>query len=159
MKVPLVLTVNGEERHLEIEPRRTLLEVLREDLELTGARRGCEENFCGACTVLLDGAAVHSCSILAVQARGREVTTIEGLAVDGLLHPLQEAFVEYGAVQCGYCTPGIIMSALAFLSGNPRPTDEEVRQALVGNLCRCTGYVKIVQAIQSAAGKMEGRAP
>ena len=159
MKVPLVLTVNGEESHLEVEPRRTLLEVLREDLELNGARRGCEENFCGACTVLLDGAAVHSCSILAVQARGREVTTIEGLAVDGLLHPLQEAFVEYGAVQCGYCTPGIIMSALAFLSGNPRPTDEEVRQALVGNLCRCTGYVKIVQAIQSAAGKMEGRAP
>jgi len=159
MKVPLVLTVNGEEHHLEVEPRRTLLEVLREDLELNGARRGCEENFCGACTVLLDGAAVHSCSILAVQARGREVTTIEGLAVDGLLHPLQEAFVEYGAVQCGYCTPGIIMSALAFLSGNPRPTDEEVRQALVGNLCRCTGYVKIVQAIQSAAGKMEGRAP
>ena len=159
MKVPLVLTVNGEERHLEVEPRRTLLELLREDLELTGARRGCEENFCGACTVLLDGAAVHSCSILAVQARGREVTTIEGLAADGLLHPLQEAFVEYGAVQCGYCTPGIIMSALAFLSGNPRPTDEEVRQALVGNLCRCTGYVKIVQAIQSAAGKMEGRAP
>lgn len=159
MRVPLSLTVNGEKRHLEIEPRRTLLEVLREDLELTGARRGCEENFCGACTVLLDGMAVHSCSVLAVQADGREISTIEGLAIDGRLHPLQEAFVEHGAIQCGYCTPGMVMSALAFLSKNPRPTDEEVLQALVGNLCRCTGYVKIVQAITAAAGRMEGSTP
>lgn len=159
MRVPLSLTVNGEEYRLQVEPRRTLLEVLREDLNLTGARRGCEENFCGACTVLLDGMAVHSCSVLAVQADGREVSTIEGLAIDGRLHPLQEAFVEHGAIQCGYCTPGMVMSALAFLSKNPRPTDEEVLQALVGNLCRCTGYVKIVQAIQAAAGRMEGSTP
>lgn len=155
MRAPLSLTVNGEEYRLQVEPRRTLLEVLREDLNLTGARRGCEENFCGACTVLLDGMAVHSCSVLAVQANGREVSTIEGLAIDGRLHPLQEAFVEHGAIQCGYCTPGMVMSALAFLSKNPRPTDEEVLQALVGNLCRCTGYVKIVQAIQSAAGILD----
>lgn len=159
MKMPLTLTVNGEEHRLEIEPRRTLLEVLREDLNLTGARRGCEENFCGACTVLLDRMAVHSCSVLAIQARGREVTTIEGLARDGRLHPLQDAFVEYGALQCGYCTPGMILSGVALLAQKPQPTEEEVRQALVGNLCRCTGYVKIVQAILAAAGQMEGRAP
>ncbi|MDP2659931.1 MAG: (2Fe-2S)-binding protein [Dehalococcoidia bacterium] len=159
MKVPLSLTVNGEEHHLEVEPRRTLLEVLREYLSLTGARRGCEENFCGACTVLLDGQAVHSCSVLAIQARGREVTTIEGLATNGRLHPLQEAFVEYGALQCGYCTPGVILSATALLAQKPQPTEIEVRQALVGNLCRCTGYVKIVQAIMAAAEKIQGRAP
>jgi carbon-monoxide dehydrogenase small subunit len=151
MKVPLVLTVNGERRELEVEPGRTLLQVLREELGLTGARRGCEENFCGACTVLLDGQAVHSCSVLALQARGREVTTIEGLAQDGRLHPLQEAFIEQGAIQCGYCTPGMILSALALLAQNPRPSEEEVKAGLAGNLCRCTGYVKIIRAVLSAA--------
>ena len=158
-RVPLILTVNGEERYLEVEPRQTLLEALREGLELTGARRGCEENFCGACTVLLDGAAVHSCSVLALQAQGRAVTTVEGMASGGKLHPLQQAFVEFGALQCGYCTPGMMLSALALLSEKPRPTEEEIRQSLVGNLCRCTGYVKIVQAIQAAAATMEGSAP
>ena len=158
-RVPLILTVNGEERYLEVEPRQTLLEALREGLELTGARRGCEENFCGACTVLLDGAAVHSCSVLALQAQGRAVTTVEGMASGGKLHPLQQAFVEFGALQCGYCTPGMMLSALALLSEKPRPTEEEIRQSLVGNLCRGTGYVKIVQAIQAAAATMEGSAP
>lgn len=157
-RVPISLVVNGEEVFVDIEPRQTLLEVLRDELNLTGARRGCEENFCGACTVILDGVAVHSCSVLAVQAQGRKVTTIEGLANNGQLHPLQEAFVEHGALQCGYCTPGIILSALALLSEEPRPTEEKIRDSLVGNTCRCTGYVKIVQAIQSAAVKMEGGA-
>ncbi len=158
-RVPLSLTVNGEERSLDVEPRQTLLEVLRDELNLTGARRGCEENFCGACTVLLDGMAVHSCSVLAVQAGGRKVTTVEGLATDGRLHPIQEAFVEYGALQCGFCTPGMMLSALALLAEKPKPTEEQIRQSLVGNLCRCTGYVKIFQAIQAAAAKMEGGAP
>lgn len=158
-KVPLTLSVNGEEYSLDIEPRQTLLEVLRDSLSLTGARRGCEENFCGACTVLLDGAAVHSCSVLALQARGRSVTTIEGLATSGVLHPVQEAFVEHGALQCGYCTPGMVLSAVGLLSETPRPTEREIRESLVGNTCRCTGYVKIIQAIQSAAARMEGSAP
>jgi len=157
-RVPISLVVNGEEVFVDIEPRQTLLELLRDELDLTGARRGCEENFCGACTVMLDGVAVHSCSVLALQAQGRKVTTIEGLATNGQLHPLQEAFVEHGALQCGYCSPGIILSALALLSEEPRPTEEKIRDSLVGNTCRCTGYVKIVQAIQSAAVKMEGGA-
>ncbi len=157
-RVPISLVVNGEEVFVDVEPRQTLLEVLRDELNLTGARRGCEENFCGACTVMLDGVAVHSCSVLALQAQGRKVTTIEGLATNGQLHPLQEAFVEHGALQCGYCSPGIILSALALLSEEPRPTEEKIRDSLVGNTCRCTGYVKIVQAIQSAAVKMEGGA-
>jgi carbon-monoxide dehydrogenase small subunit len=152
MKQPIRLKVNGEVYELEVEPHRLLLDVLRDDLSLTGARRGCDgTGFCGACTVILDGMAVHSCSVLAVRARDREIVTIEGLVQDGNLHPLQRAFVEYNAVQCGYCTPGMILSAKALLDQNPHPTEAEVRAAIAGNLCRCTGYVKIVEAIMAAS--------
>ncbi len=153
MKKRIELTVNGELYDLEVDVHRTLLEVLRENLELTGTKRGCDEGNCGACTVLMDGKPVASCMVLAVQAPGKEIVTIEGLAVDGTLHPLQEAFVQYGAIQCGFCTPGMVLSAKAFLDNNPRPTEEEVRQGIEGNLCRCTGYTKIVQAIMAASKK------
>ena len=145
------LTVNGTLRSLETHPRRTLLELLREDLGLTGTKDGCQEGECGTCTVLLDGKAVNSCLVLAGQAAGREVLTIEGLSGATGLHPVQRAFMETGAVQCGFCTPGSIMAAVALLASNPRPTDTEIREALVGNLCRCTGYAKMVEAVRSAA--------
>jgi carbon-monoxide dehydrogenase small subunit len=148
----LQLRVNGQLHALEAEPWRLLLDVLRDDLGLTGAKRGCETGYCGCCTALLDGKAVHACSILAVRAAGREITTIEGLGKDGRLDPLQEAFVARGASQCGYCTPGMILSAKALLSEKPRPTEQDVRVALAGNLCRCTGYVKIVEAVLAASG-------
>lgn len=154
MKVRVHLKVNGLAYETEVEPRRTLLELIREDLELLGTKEGCGLGECGTCTVLLDGRPIKSCITLAVQASGREVTTIEGVEKeDGTLHPLQQAFIDHGAIQCGFCTPGMILSAKALLDENPRPTELEVRQAIAGNLCRCTGYQKIVEAIQSLAGK------
>jgi aerobic carbon-monoxide dehydrogenase small subunit len=149
MKYPLSLKVNGEAYALEVDPRRTLLEVLRNELNLTGTKEGCGNGECGACTVLLDGRPANACLVLALQARGKEITTIEGLSRDGTLHPLQEAFISRGAVQCGFCTPGMILSAKALLDRNPRPGEREVREALTGNLCRCTGYQKIVEAVLS----------
>ena len=154
MKVKVHLKVNGLAYETEIEPRRTLLELIREDLELMGTKEGCGLGECGTCTVLLDGKPIKSCITLAVQANGREVTTIEGLEKsDGALHPLQQAFIDHGAIQCGFCTPGMILSGKALLDENPRPTELEVRQAIAGNLCRCTGYQKIVEAILSVASK------
>jgi carbon-monoxide dehydrogenase small subunit len=154
-RVSVTLNVNGKAYPLEIEPHRTLLEVLRDDLVLTGTKANCLEGECGACTVLLDGRPVNSCLYLAVRANGKQVTTVEGLAQDGDLHPLQEAFIEAGAVQCGYCTPGMLMSAKALLDGNPHPTDEEIVRALAGNLCRCTGYVNIRRALRAATKRLE----
>ena len=151
MKRSIQLKVNGDYYETVVDDRRTLLEVLRESLGLTGAKKGCDEGECGACTVLLDGKAVPSCLVLAVEAQGKDITTIEGLAQGGKLHPIQEAFVKYGALQCGYCTPGMIMSAKALLDKKPKPTEDEIRMAIAGNLCRCTGYVKIIEAIQAAA--------
>ena len=144
--------VNGELRELEVSPSRSLLDILREDLFLTGTKRGCDGGECGACTVIMNGKAVNSCLVLAVELDGSEITTIEGLSVDvDDLHPLQKAFIEKGAVQCGFCTPGMIMTAKAFLDVNAEPTESEVRDAISGNLCRCTGYTKIVNAILTAA--------
>ncbi len=144
------LNVNGFRYEGEVEPRRTLLEFLREDLELTGTKEACGLGECGTCTVLLDGKPIKSCITLAVQANGREVTTIEGLEKpDGTLHPIQQAFIDHGAIQCGFCTPGMVLTAKAFLDENPRPTELDVRKAISGNLCRCTGYRKIVEAILS----------
>jgi carbon-monoxide dehydrogenase small subunit len=143
--------VNGELYEVAVHPHWTLLEVLREELDLTGAKKGCDAGDCGGCTVILDGKPVVSCLTLAVEADGRDILTIEGLAQNGQLHPIQNAFVEHGAIQCGFCTPGMIMSAKALLDENPNPTEEEVRQAIAGNLCRCTGYVKIVEAILAAS--------
>ncbi len=151
MKRKMKLTVNGEEHSLEIEPHRTLLSVLREELELKGAKEGCGQGYCGACTVLLEGQPVCSCCLLAMDARGREIVTVEGLSVNGELHPLQQSFIEQGAIQCGYCTPGMLLSAKALLDENPSPSEEDIRSAISGNLCRCTGYVKIVKAIRAAA--------
>ena len=152
MKRAVTLTVNGEPQDLLVRPDRTLLDVLRRDLRLTGAKEGCEVGECGVCTVLLDGVPVRACLTLAVDVRARQVTTIEGLASDGRLHPVQEAFVREGAIQCGFCSPGMILVAKALLDETSTPTEEAVRQALSGNLCRCTGYGKIVSAILSAAG-------
>ena len=151
--IPITLTINGQETTVGVEPRLLLVHLIREKLNLTGTHVGCDTTSCGACTVILDGKAVKSCTVFAVQANGRSVETIEGLA-NGGLHPLQEGFWEKHGLQCGYCTPGMIMSAKAFLENNPTPTDEEIRWAISGNLCRCTGYVKIVEAIQYAAEKM-----
>ncbi len=150
MKVLLSFILNGENYSLEIQPNRTLLDVIRDDLGLTGTKHGCGEGKCGACTVLLNGDPVNACLILAPQVNGKEVLTVEGLGGDAL-HPLQKAFVEKGAVQCGYCTPGMLMTAKAFLDKHPHPTKEEVRGAIAGNLCRCTGYKSIAEAIHSAA--------
>lgn len=153
MKRIIELRVNGEAHELLVEPHRTLLEVLREGIGLTGTKEACDTGECGACTVLLDGVPVNSCLVLALDARGKEITTIEGLAVNGVLHPLQKAFIEHGATQCGFCTPGMILTAKALLDEKPRPTEVEVRQAISGNLCRCTGYVKIVEAVLAASGQ------
>ena len=151
------LTVNGDRYEVAIDPRRSLAEVLREELGLVGTKIGCNQGDCGACTVLVDGRSINSCLMLAVDARGSEVTTIEALASshDGL-HPVQQAFVDKGAVQCGFCTPGMIMSAVDLLAKHPRPSEEQIRSGLYGNLCRCTGYTKIVDAILSAAKTMTG---
>ena len=148
------ITVNGRNRSGHVEPRTLLVHFLREQLHLTGTHVGCDTSQCGACTVLVDGRSAKSCTLLAVQADGAQVTTIEGLASDGQLHPLQEAFWEEHGLQCGYCTPGMIMSAVNLLKDNPQPTEEEVRAGISGNFCRCTGYQHIVNAIQSAARKM-----
>jgi aerobic carbon-monoxide dehydrogenase small subunit len=151
--VSVGITVNGERHESEVEPRLLLVHYLRDVLGLTGTHVGCDTSNCGACTVHLDGQAVKSCTVLAVQADGAEVRTIEGLASDGDLHPLQQAFWEEHGLQCGYCTPGMIMAAADLLERNPSPSEEEVRHALEGNLCRCTGYHNIVKAVMSAAGK------
>ena len=150
MKSVLELTINGERHEVSTEPHRTLLDVLRVDLGLTGTKENCLEAECGVCTVLLDGRAVNSCILLAVQCQDREVVTIEGLARDGALDPLQQAFIDHGAVQCGYCIPGMILSAKAFLDERPGADEAELREALAGNLCRCTGYQKIIDAIVDA---------
>ncbi len=155
MKRSIDLLVNGQTYQAQVEPWWTLKDVLREQLGLTGTKTGCEEGDCGACTVIMEGRAVNSCLVLAVEAKDKAVTTIEGLAGAGGLHPLQEAFIEHGAFQCGYCTPGVLMSAKALLDENPNPSPGQVRQALAGNLCRCTGYVKIEQAVLAAAGRMK----
>jgi carbon-monoxide dehydrogenase small subunit len=147
--------VNGEQKELDASPTKSLLDVVREDLLLTGTKRGCDSGECGACTVIMNGKAVNSCLVLATELEGAEITTIEGLGKDvHELDPLQKAFIEKGAVQCGFCTPGIIMTAKAFLDLNPQPTEDEVRDAISGNLCRCTGYAKIVKAILASAEEM-----
>jgi carbon-monoxide dehydrogenase small subunit len=150
VKRELHITVNGDAYHLLVETSRTLLDVIRDDIGLTGTKNGCGAGECGACTVLLDSAPVNSCLVLAHEAAGREVMTIEGLATGGVLHPIQQAFVSQGAIQCGFCTPGMVMSTKALLDRNPDPTREEILSGLRGNLCRCTGYVKIVEAIEVA---------
>lgn len=147
MKRLFELKVNGEKIEAAVEPNRTLVDFLRDDLRLTGTKQGCGHGDCGACAVLLDGVPVNSCLVLALEAAGREVTTIEGVADGNTLHPLQQAFIDEGAVQCGFCTPGMIMSGLHLLAHNPAPTEEEARRAISGNLCRCTGYQNIVAAI------------
>ena len=153
-RVVLSLDVNGERHELLVPVHKTLLEVLREEMQLTGTKHGCELGECGTCTVLIDGKPQLSCLVLPIQIQGRAITTIEGLAYGSELHPLQAAFAELGAAQCGYCSPGILLSARALLEGNPRPKRDEIREALAGNLCRCTGYVKILEAIELAAERM-----
>jgi aerobic carbon-monoxide dehydrogenase small subunit len=152
----VAMVVNGTARSLEVDPRRLLVHVLRDDLSLTGTHIGCDTSSCGACTVLLDGESVKSCTLLAAQADGREVTTIEGLAGGDELHPLQESFRRHHGLQCGYCTPGMIMAAASYLKENPTPSEDDVRLALEGNLCRCTGYHNVVKSILDAAGSMAG---
>jgi aerobic carbon-monoxide dehydrogenase small subunit len=157
-KVHVQTRINGEEAEFLCEPRESLLEVLREDLGLTGTKEGCSNGNCGACSVLLDGVLVDSCLVLAVETTGKEVTTIEGVATSGKLHPLQQKFLEHAALQCGICTPGFIIAAKALLAKNSRPTEHQVRHWLAGNLCRCTGYDKIVRAVLDAAATMEAKA-
>ncbi|UCC97237.1 MAG: (2Fe-2S)-binding protein [Phycisphaerales bacterium] len=151
MKRIVSLTVNGVAHEVAVEPRRTLIDLLREDLGLTGTKKGCSIGDCGACTVLMDGVATFSCLTLAIQADGCEIETVEGLAENGQLNRLQQAFVDHGAIQCGFCTPGMLMVTTELLRNNPRPEEEDIRRAISGNLCRCTGYQKIVEAIQHAA--------
>lgn len=144
--------INGEARDLAVEPNRSLLDTLRSEAGLTGAKKGCDVGECGSCTVIMNGQSVNSCLVLAMEAEGADITTIEGLqSADGTLHPLQEAFVEHGAVQCGFCTPGLLMEASALLAENPNPTESEIRFAIAGNMCRCTGYARVVEAIAAAA--------
>jgi carbon-monoxide dehydrogenase small subunit len=150
------LTVNGRPLGGAVEPRTSLADFLREDLDLTGTHVGCEHGVCGACTVLLDGQPVRSCLLLAIQLDGAEVTTVEGLAEGAALHPLQQAFWDHHGLQCGFCTPGILLTARALLADNPRPTDDEIREAIAGNLCRCTGYHFVVDAIRAAAAALHG---
>jgi carbon-monoxide dehydrogenase small subunit len=152
--VPIKVTVNGVEHNTDIEPRLLLVHYLRETLRLTGTHIGCDTSHCGACTVVMDGRAVKSCTVFAVQADGRSITTVEGLEQDGKLHPLQDGFCQEHGLQCGYCTPGMLMTGIAFLKENNNPSDDEIRHAISGNLCRCTGYVNIVKAYQYAAQKM-----
>ncbi len=158
MTTSISVTVNGTARHVEVEPRTLLVQFLRNTLGLTGTHTGCETSQCGACTVLLNGEAVKSCTVLAVQADGGEVTTIEGLAPRGTLHPIQQAFWEEHGLQCGYCTPGMVMSTYALLREDPDPDEATIRHALEGNLCRCTGYHNIVKSVQSAAKKLAANA-
>lgn len=156
MKQEIEFTINGERRKLAVKPNELLLDVIREDLGLTGTKYGCGTGECGACTVLIEGEPVLSCLTLAVAADRKTITTIEGIGTDENPHPLQQAFVETGAVQCGFCTPGMILSAKALLDKNPNPTEHEIKMAIAGNLCRCTGYVKIIEAIKLAAERMGG---
>jgi carbon-monoxide dehydrogenase small subunit len=154
MKQTITFNLNGEPVSVEIEPHLTLLQLLRDKLELTGTKEGCGMGECGACTVLLDGKTVNSCIFPAMEVDGKSVTTIEGLTdAQGNLHPIQKAFVEYGAIQCGFCTPGMVLSAKALLDENPKPTEEEIRNGIAGNLCRCTGYLQIFQAIKAVSGQ------
>ena len=146
--------VNGESYQMEVPAHRTLLDFLRQDLELLGTKSGCETGDCGACTVLLNGKAINACLVLAVEVDGQEILTVEGLTPGLELHPLQKAFIEHGAIQCGYCTPGMLLSAKALLDEIPRPTEDEIKEALAGNLCRCTGYYSIVKAVMAASEKM-----
>jgi aerobic carbon-monoxide dehydrogenase small subunit len=155
MKKEITIKVNGTEHTLEVEPRLLLVHLIRENLSLTGTHIGCDTTSCGACTILLNGKSVKSCTILAVQANGKEISTIEGMAADGL-HPLQEGFKENHALQCGFCTPGMIMRSVELLEKNPNPTEEEIRWGISGNLCRCTGYNNIVKAVKYAGAKMRG---
>jgi len=154
--VPIQLKVNGKLYSRTVEPRKLLVELLREDLDLTGTHVGCDTTYCGACTVLLNGAAVKSCTMFAVQADGAEILTVEGLEKDGGLHPIQKAFGDCYGLQCGYCTPGLMLSALQLLSQNQKPSEKEVRKAIAGNTCRCTGYQNILKAIHTAAQNMKG---
>lgn len=155
-KYPMELTVNGEKYSFEVEADLRLVDLLRNHLHLLGAKEGCGKGECGACTVLLDGKSVASCLVLALQANGADILTVEGLGGEEALHPLQQAFIQYGAVQCGFCTPGMLMSAKFLLDNNPRPSREEIRAGLAGNLCRCTGYAKIIDAIEAVAeGRLE----
>ena len=156
--ISIFLNVNGTLHEIEVEPHELLLDVVRDRLGLTGAKRSCDVQVCGACTLLLDGRPVSSCTLLAFEARGREVWTIEGLAQNGKLHPLQEAFIEHGGLQCGFCTPGMILAAKALLDENPDPTKEEIIRFMQGNICRCTGYKKIIESIMAAAKKMKSSA-
>jgi len=151
MKHTIRFSLNGKKRELKVESRRTLLQVIREDLGLTGTKKVCERGECGACSVLLDGRVVNSCLVLAVQVDRRSILTIEGLAKDQTPHPLQESFVEHGAIQCGYCTPGMILSAKTLLDNNPSPSEGEIKKALEGNICRCTGYKKIIEAVMAVS--------
>lgn len=156
MKNDIVLRVNGRMVQVSVRGSETLLDCLRDRLGLTGTKKGCDQGDCGACTVLVDGAPVNSCLVLASEVAGKEVTTIEGLSRDGVLHPLQEAFIRHDAVQCGFCTPGMILTAAALLKENPHPSEEEIRHYLQGNLCRCTGYGKIVEAVRAASRYLSG---
>ena len=152
------VAINGEKHEAEVEPRLLLVHMIRENLRLTGTHIGCDTSHCGACTVLLDGRPVKSCTMFAVQAHGREITTVEGLEQDGKLHPVQDAFIAEHGLQCGYCTPGMLMTSVAFLKKNPTPSEDDIRRAISGNLCRCTGYVNIVKAVQHAAVTLQGGA-
>jgi carbon-monoxide dehydrogenase small subunit len=154
MTRPVTLAVNGTEHHVQVEPRALLVHVLRDDLNLTGTHIGCDTSQCGACTILMDGRAVKSCTVLALQAEGHRITTIEGIGSVGDLHPLQQAFWDKHGLQCGFCTPGVIMTAVDLLASNPDPTEAEIRHAIEGNYCRCTGYQNIVAAIQAAAASL-----
>ena len=156
MAAHVSLTVNGKPREVDVEPRRLLVQLIREDLDLTGTHVGCDTSQCGSCTVTVDGKAVKSCTMLALQAEGSTVTTIEGMASADGLHPLQAAFWEHHGLQCGFCTPGILMTALELLRENPAPSDAEIRERLSGNLCRCTGYHFIVDSVRAAASRMRG---
>ena len=153
-KQAIQLTVNGEAHEVLVKPNSTLLDVLRDQLDLTGTKKGCDSGDCGACTIIMDGKPINACLVLAMKAHGRDILTIEGLAEGGKLHPTQEAFIEKGAIQCGFCTPGMLLSAKALLDRKPNPTVEEIKTSIAGNLCRCTGYIKIIEAIQAAAQKM-----
>jgi aerobic carbon-monoxide dehydrogenase small subunit len=152
------LSINGEKHEADVEPRLLLVHLLRENLRLTGTHIGCDTTHCGACTVLMDGRPVKSCTVFAVQANGRQLMTVEGLEQDGKLHPLQESFMSEHGLQCGYCTPGMLMTGYAFLQKNTKPSEDDIRRAISGNLCRCTGYVNIVKAVQHAAAKLQGGA-
>lgn len=151
----ITMTVNGGKYTVAVKPNETLLQVLRDKLQFTGVKEGCGTGDCGACTVIFNGRTATSCLILAIEADGADITTVEGLAMDGNLHPVQKAFVEEGAIQCGYCTPGMVLSGVQLLRENPNPTEKEIRKGIGGNICRCTGYVKIVKAIQKAAQNMQ----